>query len=137
MNSRMLFVGSIVFVSNVVFAYTLVLEPQPTELVAQLPCSYEEELAKKLIDRGLEASVAKKLSSKSAKTPALARVQLEKISASLSLSKDSIYNYIASQALYDKSVDLHSYGDVVAMLQKINGVALDTDTIKTIQKLVG
>ena len=45
----------------------------------------------------------------------------EKLSTSLSLSKDSIYNYIASQALYDKSVDLHSYGDVLVMLQKING----------------
>ena len=58
------------------------------------------------------------------------------ISTKLGLEKKEIYDYIASQALFQKGVDLRNYADVVAMMHQIKGSALSKKELQSIKEHV-
>lgn len=52
------------------------------------------------------------------------------------LKHEDIISYISDSALYGKSVDLSSYSNIVALIQKSNNFNLDKTTLKKIEKIV-
>ena len=127
MNSRILLIGSLVFVSNVVFAQGIIVLPQATETVAQLSLSFEKEVSNALVNRGIEVETAKELSKNSVMDAQSAACLTQIASDTLSLTSENIYNYIASQALYKKRVDLRNYSDVLALVQNVHGLVLEKE----------
>ena len=129
MNSRILLIGSLVFVSNVVFAQGVIVLPQATETVSQLSLSFEKEISNTLVNRGIEVKTAEELSKKSVVDSQNAAYLTQVAVDTLVLSSESIYNYIASQALFQKRVDLRNYSDILALVQNVNGLVLEKEKL--------
>lgn len=136
MRHRILFIGSIIFASNVAFGQTLVTLPQPAETVAQVPVPFEQEIAAELISRGLEEQAAKALSKNSVKEMYDATLLTHMLSTKLGIERAEVHAYIASQALFQKRVDLRKYDDIVAMVQQIKGVSMHQDDLKAVAEYV-
>ncbi len=136
MRNRILFMGSIIFASHVAFGEILVALPRPAEVVRQLSLSFEQEIAGELTARGLEASAAKALSQNSVVNGSDAMLLTYMLTTKLGIDRQQVYSHIASQALFQKKVDLRAYGDVVAMVQKIKGVAMAQRDLNAIEEYV-
>lgn len=136
MRSRILFIGSIVFASHVVFGQTLVALPQPAETVSQIPISFEQEIAAELVSRGLESKAAKELSKNSVEDVCSATLLTHMISTKLGIERKQVHAYIASQSLFQKRVDLRAHDDVVAMVQKIKGFAMKKEDLNAIAEYI-
>ncbi|WP_345993485.1 hypothetical protein [Sulfurimonas sp. HSL-1716] len=51
------------------------------------------------------------------------------------IKNEDIVRYISDCALFEKKVNLSSYDDIIALLQKTNRFKLDEDSLKKIQKI--
>ncbi len=136
MKNRILFIGSIIFASHVVFGETLVALPQPAQIVSQIPIPFEQEIAAELVSRGLEEQAAKEFSQNSVKDVYSATLLTHMITTKLGIERTKVYGYIASQALFQKRVDLREHGDVVAMVQKIKGLSMQKEDLKSIEEYI-
>jgi len=136
MKNRILFIGSIIFASHVVFGETLVALPQPAQIVSQIPIPFEQEIAAELVSRGLEEQAAKEFSQHSVKDVYSATLLTHMITTKLGIERTKVYSYIASQALFQKRVDLRAHDDVVAMVQKIKGISMQKDDLKSIEEYI-
>jgi hypothetical protein len=136
MRNKILFIGSIIFASHVAFGDVLVTLPQPAESVSVIPVPFEQNIAAKLMDRGLEEQAAKEFALESVDDVYSATLLTEMLSNKLAISKDEIYRYIASQALFQNRVDLREHDDVVAMVQKIKGVSVMSDDLQAIETYI-
>lgn len=136
MKNRMMFLGSIIFASSVVFGDTLVLLPQPAVMVAQIPVAFEHNIASDLISRGIEPASAKTFAQNSVEDMPNASFHVEMLSHTLSVSKEDIYGYIASQSLFQNSVDLRAHDDVVGMLQSIKGLKTASQDLQSVGRYI-
>jgi len=136
MKNRILFLGTVIFASHVVFGETLVTLPQPSEIVSQIPVPFEQNIAASLISRGLEEQAAKEISQECVKDIYHATLHTHMLSTKFNVPLKEVYDYIASQALFQKSVDLRSHGDVVAMLQKIKGFEDQKEMLKNVEEYI-
>ncbi len=136
MRNRILFIGSIIFASHVVFGETLVALPQPAHMVSQIPIPFEQEIAAELISRGLEEQAAKEFSQNSVEDIYNATLLTHMLATKLDMKPSNIHGYIASQALFQKRVDLRSYDDVVAMVHQIKGMAMQKDDLKAVAEYI-
>lgn len=127
MKNQILFLGSIIFASHVALGEMLVTLPQPSEISAQLHISFQKSISDTLVSRGLDANVANELTQNSVEDLFSAALHTQMLSNKLGLSKDEIYNYIASQTLFQKRVDLRSHDDVVAMVQSVKGPSMQKE----------
>lgn len=136
MRIRILFIGSIVFTSQVVFAQTLVVLPQSLQTAVELPVAFEDAIAAELTAKGLENQAAKELSQNSVKDPYSATTLTNLLSAKLDVEPTKIHSYIASQALFQKQVDLRAHDDIVAMLQQIKGLSLQKQELTSVEEYI-
>lgn len=136
MKNRILFIGSIIFASHVVFGETLVVLPQPAQIVSQIPIPFEQEIAAELVSRGLEEQAAKEFSQNSVEDVYSATLLTHMLTTKLDIEHTKVYSYIASQALFQKRVDLRAHSDVVAMVQKIKGISMQKEDLKSIEEYI-
>ncbi len=136
MRSRILFIGSIIFASHVVFGETLVALPQPAQMVSQILIPFEQEIAAELVSRGLEDQAAKELSLNSVADVHNATLLTHMITTKLGIECTKVHAYIASQALFQKRVDLRAHDDVVAMVQQIKGVSMQKEDLQAIEEYI-
>lgn len=136
MRGRILFIGSIVFASHVVFGETLIALPQPAQKVSQIPIPFEHEIAAELVSRGLEEQAAKELSQNSVEDVQNATLLTHMISTKFGIERTQVHAYIASQSLFQKCVDLRSHDDVVALVQQIKGVSVQKADLKAIEEYI-
>ena len=136
MKNRILFIGSIIFASHVVFGETLVALPQPAQIVSQIPIPFEQEIAAELVSRGLENQAAKELAQNSVEDVYTATLLTHMITTKLDIARTKVHAYIASQALFQKRVDLRAHDDVVAMVQKIKGISMQKEDLKAIEEYI-
>lgn len=124
MKNQILFLGSIIFASHVALGEVLVTLPQPLEVSSQLHISFQKNISNTLVSRGLDENVANELTQNSVEDHFSAALHTQMLSNKLGLSKDAIYNYIASQTLFQKRVDLRAHDDIVAIVQSIKGPSM-------------
>ena len=136
MKNRLLFIGSIIFASHVVFGETLVALPQPAQIVSQIPIPFEQEIAAELVSRGLEDQAAKELSQNSVEDVYSATLLTHMIATKLDIERAKVHAYIASQALFQKRVDLRAHDDVVAMVQQVKGISMQKEDLKAIEEYI-
>lgn len=136
MKNRILFIGSIIFASHVVFGETLVALPQPAQIVSQIPIPFEQEIAAELVSRGLENQAAKELAQNSVEDVYTATLLTHMITTKLDIARTKVHAYIASQALFQKRVDLRAHDDVVAMVHKIKGLSMQKEDLKAIEEYI-
>ena len=136
MKNRILFIGSIIFASHVVLGETLVALPQPAQIVSQIPIPFEQEIAAELVSRGLEDQAAKELSQNSVDDVYSATLLTHMITTKLNIERTKVHAYIASQALFQKRVDLRAHDDVVAMVQQVKGVSMQKEDLKAIEEYI-
>ena len=136
MRNRILFIGSIIFASHVAFGETLITLPQPAEMVSQLPLPFEQNIAAELISRGLEEQAAKEFSQNSVEDVYSATLLTQMLSNKLAIKVEDVHAHIASQALFQKRVNLRKHGDVVAMVQKIKGITFEQEDLQAVQEYI-
>ncbi len=136
MHSRILLIGTVIFASHVAFGETLVVLPQPAAVVCQIPIPFEQEIAAELISRGLEEKAAKELAQNSVEDVYSATLLTHMLSTKLNIERTKVHAYIASQSLFQKTVDLRAYDDVVAMVQKIKGTSMQKEDLKAIEEYI-
>lgn len=136
MRNKILILGSIIFASNVVWGETLVALPQPSEIVSQIPVPFEQNIASSLISRGLEEQAAKEFSQNCVTDVYSAALLTHMLSTKLSIAKEEIYDYIASQTLFNKSVDLRAHADVVSLVQNIKGFGSHKEDLKAVEEYI-
>jgi len=136
MRNKILFIGSIIFASHVAFGDVLVTLPQPAESVSVIPVPFEQHIAAKLMERGLEEQAAKEFALESVDDVYSATLLTEMLSNKLAISKDEIYRYIAKKALFQRAVDLREHDDVIAMVQQIKGVSITPDDMEAIETYI-
>ncbi len=136
MRNRILFIGSVIFASHVVFGETLVALPQPAQIVSQIPIPFEQEIAAELVSRGLEDLAAKEFSQNSVADVYSATLLTHMITTKLGIERTKVHAYIASQALFQKRVDLRAHDDVVAMVQQIKGISMQKEDLQAIEEYI-
>ena len=136
MKNRILFIGSIIFASHVVFGETLIALPQPAQIVSQIPIPFEQEIAAELVSRGLEEQAAKEFSQNSVKDVYSATLLVHMLTTKLDIKQPKVHAYIASQALFQKRVDLRAHDDVVAMVHNIKGLSTQKEDLKAIEEYI-
>ncbi len=136
MRNRILFMGSIIFASHVAFGEMLVTLPRPAQIVTQIPLSFEQEIAAQLIARGLEEGAARELSQNSVEDSTNAMLLTYMLTTKLNIERKDVHAYIASQSLFKNKVNLRAYDDVVAMVQKIKGLAMEKRDLNAIEEYI-
>jgi len=136
MRNRILFIGSVIFASHVVFGETLVALPQPAQIVSQIPIPFEQEIAAELVSRGLEDQAAKEFSQNSVADVYSATLLTHMITTKLDIERTKVHAYIASQSLFQKRVDLRAHDDVVAMVQQIKGISMQKEDLQAIEEYI-
>jgi len=136
MRNEILILGSIIFASNVAWGETLHILPQPSEIVSQIPIAFEQHIASSLISRGLEEQAAKEFSQNCVDDVYSATFLTHMLSTKLAMNTTDIYDYIASQALFKKSVDLRDYADVVSLVQNVKGIGKQKEDLKAIEAYI-
>ena len=134
MKNKILILGSIIFVSSVAWGETLRTLPQASEIVSQAPVPFEHHIASSLISRGLEEEAAKAFSQNCVDDVYSATLLTHILSTKLSIATADIYDYIASQTLFNKSVDLRDYADVVSLVQNVKGIGKQKEDLKAIKE---
>lgn len=136
MRIRILVIGTLVFASNVALADMLVTLPQPSKTLSQQPSSFKHEIVRSLVSRGIEHQAAEAIAGERVSDAYDATLLSDMIATKMGLQKREIYDYIASQALFQKGVDLRSYADVVAMVHQINGSAVSKKELQSIKEYI-
>ncbi len=136
MKNQILFLGSIIFASHVALGEILVTLPQPADVLAQRHIAFEQSISNTLVSRGLERHTAKTLAKESVNDLSSAALHTKMLSTKLAVSKDDIHTYIATQALFQKRIDLRSHDDVVGMVQSIKGFITLQKDLTAIQEYI-
>jgi len=136
MKNQIVILGTIIFASNVVLGDILVTLPQPSEIVSQIPIPFEQHIASKLTSRGLESQAAQEFSQNCVADIYSATLHTHILSAKLSIEKGEIHDYIASQSLFNKSVNLRSHADVVALVQNVKGLKSQKEDLEAIEAYI-
>jgi len=134
MSNRILFIGTVLFATNVAFGNILVALPQPPQMLAQQTGLFEREIASSLLSRGMEPQAAEAFAKESVVDAHDAMLLTQLLSIKTGVEKTKIYEYVATQSLFKKCVDLRAYDDVVAMVQKIKGVAICKNDFKAVKE---
>ena len=134
MHNKILFLGSVLFASQVVFAENIVTPPKATEIMTTASYAFEQEISNALIAKGLDADIAQDRAQESVQHMQSAPILTHILSSKLQIEAQEIHSYIASKALFQKSVDLRSYGDVVRMVQEVKGLALGREETQAIKE---
>jgi hypothetical protein len=124
MGNRILFIGTVLFATHVAFGDILVALPQPPQMLAQQSSLFEHEVASSLLSRGMEPQAAESFAKGSVADANDAMLLTHLLSIKTGVENTKVYEYVATQALFNKCVDLRAYDDVVAMVQKIKGVSM-------------
>ena len=136
MKNKIVILGTIIFASNVVLGDILVTLPQPSEIVSQIPIPFEQHIASNLVSRGLESQAAQEFSQNCVTDIYSATLHAHILSTKLSIAKEEIHNYIASQSLFNKSVNLRSHADVVALVQNVKGLTNQKEDLEAIEAYI-
>ncbi|WP_345974498.1 hypothetical protein [Sulfurimonas sp. HSL3-7] len=136
MRIRILVIGTLVFASHVALGDMLVTLPQPSQTRSQQPSSFKHEIVRSLVSRGIEHQAAEAIAAESVSDAYDATLLSHMIATKMGLPKKTIYDYIASQALFQKGVDLRSYADVVAMMHQIKGSSVSKKELESIKEYI-
>lgn len=136
MRIRILVIGSLVFASHVALGDIVVTVPQARQTESLQPNTFEREIADSLVSRGLEAQAAAAFAKESVVDPRDAMLLSHMIATKINIGSEKIYAYIASQALFQKRVDLRAYADVVAMVQQIKGAAMSKKDLQSVEEYI-
>lgn len=134
MGNRILFIGTVLFATHVAFGDVLVAQPHPPQMLVQQPNLFEHEIASSLLSRGMESKAAEAFAKESVADAQDAMLLTQLLSIKTGVEKTKVYEYVATQALFKKCVDLRAYDDVVAMVQKIKGVSMCNNDIQAVQE---
>jgi len=134
MHNKILLIGSVLFASQVVFAETLTTPPKAIEITTTASHSFEQSISTALIAKGLDESVAQHRAKESVLHMQSAPVLTHILSRKLQIEAQDIHTYIASKALFQKSVDLRSYSDIMRMVQQIKGLAVGSQETQAIEE---
>lgn len=127
---------STVFISSILFASVV---PYNSNLLSSKKNikSFSGAISLHLYKRGLEKDVAVKrvsqfLIGEDFENDLMVQNLLNSFEM---LNYDDLINYIAESALHSKSVDLSSYEHIIGVLQSLNSVNLNNETLKLIEKV--
>ena len=135
MNNKILFIT--VFISNIAFGAVLSL-PNTTKLTNTKNTNrIVQKSAQKLYNRGLERNIAtSKIEASLQNTPHITQMMAQNILASLPILKeDDIASFIAHASLHNKTIDLSSYEDIIALIQHHSPTLLDKEIVQKIEKV--
>ena len=135
MNNKILFIT--VFISNIAFGAVLSL-PNTTKLTNTKNTNrIVQKSAQKLYNRGLERNIAtSKIEASLQNTPDTTQMMAQNILASLPILKeDDITSFIAHASLHNKTLDLSSYEDIIALMQHHSPTLLDKEIVQKIEKV--
>ena len=136
MKKRFLLIGTVLIIGNVAFAVSL---QRPGSQNKQLSTAKHEgvqaALVQRLHARGLEKeSAVQKASTLFAGDPLMVNAQLEILFSELKvLDTEKVYDYLAKQALFSKTVDLASYDALIRMVHEIEGRHPDASARETLK----
>jgi len=136
MRNEILILGTIIFASSVAWGETLRTLPQASEIVSQIPVAFEQHIASSLVSRGLEEHAAKEFSKNCVDDVDSATFLTHMLSSQLGMNSSDVYDYIASQALFKKKVDLRDYADVVSLVQNVKGIGKQKEDLKAIEAYI-
>jgi len=134
MSNRVLFIGTVLFATNVAFGNILMALPQPPQMLAQQTGLFEREIASSLLSRGMEPEAAEAFAKESVADAHDAMLLTQLLSIKTGIENTKVYEYVATQALFKKCVDLRAYDDVVAMVQKIKGISICKNDFKAVKE---
>lgn len=129
-----------ILLSNVAFGSTLPVEIREVREIDTNRCkvnSLASAVSEHLFDRGLDKDVAhQKVSKALAGSDSINALMAQNIINSFdSIQYKDVVSYIGESALFGKKVNLSSYKDIVALLQKSNKVVLNRATLLKVEKL--
>ncbi len=136
MSNRIMLIGTVLFASQVVLGNVLVTLPQPPQIRSQQQNSYEQEIENALVLRGLDKEAAQRLVQENVSSTHDADFLTHLVMMKFDIAATKVYDYVASKALFRKSVDLRAYDDVVAMVQKIKGLSVQKEDLKAIEEYI-
>ncbi len=136
MSNRIMFVGSVLFASQVVLGNVLVTLPHPPQIRSQQQSSFEYEIVNALVLRGLEHEAAQKLVQDNVKCSQDALFLTHILATKFDIDAEKVYDYLASKVLFRKNIDLRAYDDVVAMVQQIKGISMQKEDLKAIEEYI-
>ncbi|MBU0721488.1 hypothetical protein KJ877_09105 [bacterium] len=126
-----------VFVSNIVFASVLPVNIAHGSANSNRLNTLSNLAGLHLYQRGLDKKTAQQKISKSLQgdeyvNDLMAQNIIENFTK---ITKEDIVAYISNSALYEKSVDLSSYANIISLVQKSRTFVLDKADLEKIQKI--
>jgi len=133
MKEKMIFIGSILLISNIAFASTsmeLVAQQERNTLKAN-PSQTQQAVVAELSARGLDTEVAVEKASHFLQNNV--DVMVANLTKSISdVSTKNVESYLANKALFNTECSLDNYGNLVAMVQDIKQIALSDEVLNTL-----
>ena len=135
MNNKILFIT--VFISNIAFGAILSLPKTIKITNIKNTNRIVQKSAQKLCNKGLERNiVTSKIEASLQNTPDITQMMAQNILASLpTLKEDDIASFIADASLHNKTLDLSSYEDIIALMQHHSPTLLDKEIVQKIEKV--
>jgi len=131
-----------VLISNIVFTAVLSADVREDNKVQEVQTQIAEvnvcnAVSRQLIDKGLDKEIAKQKVLKYLKHNEYANSLMIKniVTQFDELSYANVISYISNSLLFQKSVDLSSYSNLIALIQRTNMLSHDSFTLKKIEKI--
>jgi len=131
-----------VLISNIVFTAVLSADVKEENRVQEVQTHTREvnvcnAVSRQLIDKGLDKEIAQQRVLKYLKHNEYANsLMMQNIVTEFDeLSHADVISYLSNSVLFQKSVDLSSYSDLVALMQRNNILAYDKLTLERIEKI--
>ncbi|MBU1657849.1 hypothetical protein KKG72_02215 [bacterium] len=126
-----------VFLSNIVFASVLPLNISQNNANTNQLNTLSNMAGLNLYKRGLDKKIAQQKISKSLQGDEYTNdLMAQNITENFAeITKEDIVTHISNSALYEKSVDLSSYSNIISLVQKSNKLVLDKENLEKIQKI--
>ncbi len=137
MKTKTLFIGSILLITNLVYALPVQNIPRQRTAVSKFDQALISMIADQLVSRGLEYEVAEQ------KVAHLFADKINNASLSLhhfmlafeSVTQKEIAEYLSQKALFDQQIDLTSYDALLGMLQGVNLNLGDTEAYAKLHRI--
>lgn len=102
----------------------------------QQSTTVKSSISKILHKRGLDEDIAKEISEKIISDEELFASMLDNLLKDChSISKEEVLTYLSNEALFRKSVDLHHYDYLIAMVSQIQEKSLDKQTLAQLSQI--
>ena len=137
MRRKIFFIGSILLITNFVYALPVQHAPRQRSAVSKVDQALVSLITDQLVSLGLERKIAEqKVSNLFAGNINNAALNLQHfIFAFESITPEKVMHYLSKKALFDQQIDLTSYDALVGMLQRIDFSLVDAEAYAKLQNI--